>query len=356
MSYSDLTEEEQHVWDEYATQRQITDWAGFTDAQENRKQAARDWLVARRKTLWHYLNDEPVDKKSNEANNRQARYNQLSDNNLNNSTPKHEYTLPASGCVDSEKSYIEEREGYLMIGGDGKSANPDQTDRKTANSDWLVSRRKQVWHLMNDEPVDEQANKDNQRQTRYDNLCIATHYGSAWDSYEKSHNKYGQTEHPDEPSNARSKCVSNCRKYLGVNEDPPNSNRGPQIDKWNDRVAGYLGAPWCASFATSMAWDSGAKGGSSAAVQYIVNMAKAGQGMFRGYTTNPGNVLRGDFAIVSCSSCHVGVCVDNDDAYHTIEGNTSPGSEGSQYDGGCVAERHRGKGEIIGWALVDYPG
>jgi hypothetical protein len=140
-----------------------------------------------------------------------------------------------------------------------------------------------------------------------------------------------------------------------VNESPPNSNRGPEIDKWNQRVAGYTGAPWCASFATCMAWDAGAVGSSSAAVQYIVNMAKAGSGMFRGWTTDPGSVLRGDLAIISCTSCHVEMVIDSDDAYDTIGGNTSPGSEGSQYDGGCVAHRQR-NGEVVGWALVDYPG
>jgi hypothetical protein len=104
-----------------------------------------------------------------------------------------------------------------------------------------------------------------------------------------------------------------------------------------------------------MAWDAGVKGSSSAAVQYIVSLAQAGEGMFRGWTTDPANVLRGDLAIIGCTTCHVGMVVDSDDACHTIEGNTSPGSEGSQYNGGCVAERHRPRSEIVGWALVDYP-
>jgi len=78
--------------------------------------------------------------------------------------------------------------------------------------------------------------------------------------------------------------------------------------------------------------------------------------MFRGYTTDPAKVMRGDFAIVGCKTCHIELCIDNDDPYHTIGGNTSSGTGGSQYNGGGVYERHRGHSEVIGWCLVDYPG
>ena len=152
MAYSDLTEKEQHYWDEYETLRAITDWSGFTEAQENRKQEARDWLTGQRKYIWRCAEGKVDGVEAGWGiNNRQARYNQLKDDSLNNGSAKHEYTLPANGCTDSEKSYIEEREGYLMIGGDGASADDEQKARKTANSDWLVERRKKVWHLGEDE-------------------------------------------------------------------------------------------------------------------------------------------------------------------------------------------------------------
>jgi hypothetical protein len=77
--------------------------------------------------------------------------------------------------------------------------------------------------------------------------------------------------------------------------------------------------------------------------------------MFSGWTTDPADVLRGDMIIIGCTTCHVGMVVDSDDPYHSVEGNTSPGSEGSQYNGGCVAERQRPHSDVIGWALVDYP-
>ena len=45
---------------------------------------------------------------------------------------------------------------------------------------------------------------------------------------------------------------------------------------------------------------------------------------------------------------------DDHDACHTIEGNTSPTVAGSQFNGGCVAEKHRPRDQIVGWCLVDY--
>src|SRR5215471_18512033 len=87
----------------------------------------------------------------------------------------------------------------------------------------------------------------------------------------------------------------------------------------------------------------------------VVRVLQHLHGMFRGWTTDPSGVLQGDMAVIGCTTCHVGLVADSDDACHTIEGNTSPGVEGSQYNGGTVAEKHRARSEIVGWALVEYP-
>jgi hypothetical protein len=101
-----------------------------------------------------------------------------------------------------------------------------------------------------------------------------------------------------------------------------------------------------------MAWDVGVKGGSSAGVIVIMDMAQKHKGMFRGWTTDSSRVMRGDFAVVGCPSCHIGLVVDNDDPCHLIEGN---GNDGGSYNGGEVVEKRRSRSEIKGWALVDYP-
>jgi len=350
MSYSDLTETEQHYFDEYGTLRAITDWEGFTGAQNNRKLAARDWLVNQRKEIWRCAEGKKACSGGSgwDVNNRAARYEQLKDESLNNATAKHEYTLPANGCTPTEKAYIEEREGYLMLGGDGASADDAQRKRKTANSDWLVSRRKQVWHLIEDE------GPENDRPLRYENLCIATHYGTFWEEYEADHNKYGQAIH-DEPAGggSRSACKDWLEKYLGVSENPSGSNKGqPQPSTWQQRVYGDDGVPWCACFAVCSAWDNGVAGSGTAGVYNNRQLAKQGSGIYRGYTTDPAKVHAGDHAFIG--SDHTGVIYDAE-TMTTIEGNTSPGSEGSQYNGGCVAKRDRGPGYWDGYGIVDFP-
>jgi hypothetical protein len=354
MAYSDLTDTERHYWDEYGTLRAITDWAGFTQAQDNRKMAARNWLTGQRNYIKRCAEGQ-VDgvKPGWNTNNRKARYDTLSDNNLNNATAKHEYTLPANGGTDTEKSYIEEREGYLMIGGDGKSADDAQKARKTANSDWLVARRQKLYSLI--KSSSDQENKDNQRSTRYQNLCIATHYGSAWDSYEETHNKYGQVIHDGSTTkSSRARCKDWLDSYLGVSESPAGSNRGsPQPSGWQKRVYGADGVPWCACFAGCSSWDNGADGSVTASVASNVSLAKQGKGIYKGWTSDPSKVHAGDHAFLG--SDHTGVIYDRDTG-ETVEGNTSPGSEGSQYNGGCVAKRKRGWGAwTAGFGLVRFP-
>ncbi|MBO7697160.1 MAG: hypothetical protein J6Y28_04540 [Acholeplasmatales bacterium] len=39
---------------------------------------------------------------------------------------------------------------------------------------------------------------------------------------------------------------------------------------------------------------------------------------------------------------------------YTIEGNTSPGIEGSQDNGGCVAYKYRGTANIVGFCRIIY--
>lgn len=349
--YSKLTEAERAYWDVYTRLRQLSDWEAFSEQQAAAQSGARSWLVNQRKTIWRMAQpkSEGGDGQGWGANNRQARYDQLADDKLNTGTPRRLCQLPTNGGTPSEKVEISEREIWWNV-----ASVDDQTKRwRQANADWLTARRKQVWHLIND-PGGSTASD---RPLRYNNLCIATRTGSAYDAWAKTHDTTtGAEKKAPAGGSSRAKAVSQCRKYLGVSESPANSNRGnPQPDGWQKRVIGASGYAWCACFSTCMAWDVGVVGSSSAGVQQIVNLAKSGQGMFRGWTTNPDNVLQGDMAVISCTSCHIGMVVDSNDPWHTIEGNTSPGSEGSQFNGGCVAERHRGKSEIIGWALVDYP-
>jgi len=347
--YDQLTPAEQCYWNVYTRLRQLSDWPAFTDGQSQAKGSALAWLQAQRKEIWRAAQPPPDgDGGGWEANNRSERYAQLQDDSLFAGSPRHMCQLPTGGGTDTEKVKISEREMWW-----NQSSVDDQTKGwRENNVGWLTDRRKQVWHLGEDSGWD-----TSNRQSRYDALCVATKTGSAYDRWLDGHDA---TTGADKPTggggSSRARAVSIARSYLGVSESPPDSNRGqPEPSGWQQRVYGSDGVPWCACFSTCMAWDAGVEGSSSAAVSYIVSMAQAGQGMFRGWTTDPSNVLQGDMVIIGCTTCHVGLVASSDDALHTIEGNTSPGSEGSQYNGGCVAEKHRSRSEVVGWALVDYP-
>jgi hypothetical protein len=354
-NYGKLTTTEQGYWNVYTRLRQLSDWAGFTDGQDDAKTKSRNWLEQQRKEIWRQAQpkSDGGDGKGWDVNNRRERYAQLADDSLNGGSPRNLCQLPTGGGTATEKAKIAEREMWW-----NQSSVDDATKQwRTNNSSWLTERRKQLWHLINDEGGSPAYN----RQSRYDAMCVATKTGEPYDSWAKTHdvNTGGTKPKPapaPTPPSSREKAVEQARSYLGVHESPAGSNRGnPQPSGWQRRLLGSDGFAWCACFTTCMAWDAGVKGGSSAGVIVIMSMAQRGQGMFKGWTTDPSRVLRGDMAVIGCASCHIGLVADSNDPYHLIEGNTSPGSEGSQYAGGCVAEKRRPRGAIIGWALVDYP-
>ena len=329
-------------WDEYQTLREISDWIGFDAAQQQRKEAARKWLVDRRKEIWRLAQKPPKgDGKGWQVANRRARHTFLKDENLNNGAPKHEVRLPAPAvCTNTEKVYIEEREGYLAFA----STSPEQKARKLANVNWLVARRKRLYHLC-------QEDKTPERQRRYEALCIATSHGSYYKTWDRLHNKWG-VPYGDQPSDGgRYDIVRWCNKYVGVKESPPGSNKGePQPSGWQRRVYGGHGVPWCACFTVCSAWDAGIKGSGTASVQLNVNMARRGQGIFRGATTDPRRVRPGDHCAVISTSTHTEVVV-GPSAYDCIGGNTGPSNISN---GGMVLKTHR-RGQIVLWLLIREP-
>jgi hypothetical protein len=349
-SYGVLTDAEQATWNEYCTLRQISDWSGYDAAQDARRAAARAWLLERMEYLEALAAGEVLGEPAGwDTNNRGERYDYLG--GLNSGAPKHEVRLPCPGsATDTERVYIEEREGYLAFG----SAYEAQKTRKLENLNWLQTRRKKVWHLMRDDP---DGNEVNDRQARYDALCIATSHGEAYAQWAATHNKWGDpyTEDAERTTGSgRSACKAWLDEHLGVSENPPESNRGsPQPSGWQERVYGDDGVPWCACFAVCSAWDNGVAGSGTASVYQNAELAKRGDGIYRGWTSDPAQVHAGDHAF--CGDDHTGVIYDRDSAV-TVEGNTSPGSEGSQYNGGCVAKRSRGWGYwTAGFGLVRFP-
>jgi hypothetical protein len=351
--YELLTEGEQAHWDEYATLRSIADWAGFTDDQDERRADSRAWLQEKRKEIWRLAQPDGDGKGWDHAD-RRERYETLKDSNLNSATAqRRETTLPASGGLDSERAVIEEREIWWQI----DSTTDDQKVRKQSCTDWLIAQRKQLWHLMQDDPG---GNDANHRETRYENLCIATKYGSAYAAWDADHDQYGKSN-----AAGRDTAIAHLKKRVGYTESPADSNSDDRSDgitaSQRATAAGATwldGEPWCGCWCFYAAQAAGLGGIDShmASVAQIEDYAKAGQKCYRGWTTDRSRVKPGDLAVIGGYGVHVETVRGfNGSNTLTYGGNTSSGSSGSQSNGGGAYARERTPGEVRGYALMDYP-
>ena len=77
---------------------------------------------------------------------------------------------------------------------------------------------------------------------------------------------------------ARLCAVERAALYVGVHEQPPGSNRGEWIDKWNREAGVPAGSQWCMSFQHAMFQLCGVKLGGWASVGNFLAWAQA-----RGY-------------------------------------------------------------------------
>lgn len=62
-------------------------------------------------------------------------------------------------------------------------------------------------------------------------------------------------------------ALEHALKHVGLSEQPPGSNRGPLIDKWNAAVGVPLGTAWCLSFVHGMYAECGTNLGGHALVE-----------------------------------------------------------------------------------------
>ena len=130
---------------------------------------------------------------------------------------------------------------------------------------------------------------------------------------------------PAVPGTGGSGALAAAQSQVGVSEQPPGSNDGPQIAQYRTATAGSGVGPWCAYFTS---W---------AAAQAGVPLGEAGQGFGSvsalyswaqrtGRATAAGPGVRpnpGD--LIVWGGRHIGIVesVDADGSIHTIEGNSS---------------------------------
>lgn len=193
---------------------------------------------------------------------------------------------------------------------------------------------------------------------------LLAEYQKAWDE-----------DHPDPkppPASAggdrRQVAMDHLYKRLGYTEQPANSNSDNRPDgiRTSQRNTADGGTwldnqPWCGCWAHYALDAAGVARLDShmASVAQIEDYAKRSQKCYRGWTSNRGNARKGDLAIIGGYGQHVEIVrgqVQADGGLPTYGGNTSPGSSGSQSNGGGAYARVRYPSEVRGIALVRYPG
>jgi len=158
------------------------------------------------------------------------------------------------------------------------------------------------------------------------------------------------------------RVIEIARGELGYSESPPGSNK----TKYG-QAYGWDGVPWCVIFL----WWCFREAGESAAF-YGGKKTASCWTLYRWYqeqgqTVYVNEVCPGDIAILNFHGTkeaqHCGLVVDvqhkkpasNEvDYIVTIEGNTTPGLEGSQDNGGSVALKRRYPNQIVGVCRPAY--
>lgn len=126
---------------------------------------------------------------------------------------------------------------------------------------------------------------------------------------------------------------------VGVSEDPPGSNRGPQITRWQE-MAGYKGGgvPWCGCFVNAAMVAAGfpTQTWGIGYCPYVESHARAGIDgwVWRDAGSSP---YPGWLALFGSGEAkHIEVVVKRGKPLRTVGGNTSKG-DGSPNEGGEVA-------------------
>jgi hypothetical protein len=125
------------------------------------------------------------------------------------------------------------------------------------------------------------------------------------------------------PGSAGERALAAARSQLGVTEQPPGSNDGPQIAAYRNAVAGsYPGAPWCAYFVSWAAAQAGAPIGDGGRGEGSVEGIAAWAARTGRLTNDP---RPGD--LILFGGRHVGIVesVNGDGSLTTVEGNTTDG-------------------------------
>jgi hypothetical protein len=224
-----LGDAEKTTCEEYTFLRRLEDWSGYDDPQ-----------AQRRKDAWHWLSDRLGEYEAGEHNDwshhadREAYIDAVLHgyDELHYSAASYPRDWMPNGHGD-QNVYVKERCYYVAF----ETQYDAQRERKLDNLHWLEDERQRVWRYGEDHGWD----ADHRRQ-RYDNLQIASHYGSAWTAWQGGAYVYCDPDpafHDD--GNWRDQSAEWHESHLGITENPSDSNcdnRDDGIRNSQDKTAG----------------------------------------------------------------------------------------------------------------------
>lgn len=155
-----------------------------------------------------------------------------------------------------------------------------------------------------------------------------------------------------------SKVIETARADLGYTENPPGSNRTKYWESYDPKMQGQ---PWCVAFLWWVFQQAGERmaffgGGKTASCSMLLRWYRE-----QGLVVDKRDIQIGDILILNFSGTqdtqHCGLVVDKGKlagTWYTIEGNTTPGEEGSQDDGGCVALKMRSVRSVVAVCRPQY--
>lgn len=156
-----------------------------------------------------------------------------------------------------------------------------------------------------------------------------------------------------------SKVVEVATLELGVTENPPGSNCVKYNDAYYGQNVSGSAYPWCVTFLWWVFREAGERmaffgGGRTASCGTLLRWYRE-----QGLTVPVGEVKKGDVVILNFSGTqetqHCGYVIERvGNTIKTVEGNTSPGEEGSQDNGGCVAKKTRFPYQIVDVCRPQY--
>ena len=157
-----------------------------------------------------------------------------------------------------------------------------------------------------------------------------------------------------------SKVIEVARADLGYTENPPGSN----MTKYGEAY-GMNGVPWCVEAPWYWFNQAGERmaffgGGKTASCSMLLRWYKE-----QGLTVPVKDMQKGDIALLNfhggkdpehCGLIELVLYADSPQnmCVWTIEGNTTPGYEGSQDNGGCVASKLRFGNQIVAVCRPQY--